>query len=249
VIAPQDYLAAMARLAIAQASADDTAGRFYPEHDATDVRRLAMHERYGRWYRGSVLETHFPECRAAVRATQDATVWDALVEQYFRAHPPRFLPMHRNAAAFPAFVQARSDAAGLAPWVAEVAELEWLEWVVTSLPELPSEADPPGRLRVTPTLRRHAARHDLLAWLDDPAEGTRREGPIPAPTRITIWRDRALVAQRATLGRLDDAIVTALEAGTDPANLAGAVGDKPPRVRAVLEELHALAILRGRLDA
>ena len=245
MIAEQLYLDAVASLALGNASVETVADRLYVDATPSDLRRLGMHQRYGGWYRGMVLETHFPECRACVIGAGGPSVWSALVAGYFRSHPPRRLPMHHNAGRFPEFVAGRAQAVGLPGFVAEVADLEWLEWQVTTLDEHAAEREEPAALQVTPTLREQTYRHDLVAWLD----GDRR-GSLPErrPSTVLVWRDRQLVAQRATLGRLDLAILGALRRGADLRVLPREVGAPQDDVLAAVGELHDAGVLRGKPD-
>ena len=239
----QLYLDAMASLALGNASVETVADRLYVDPTPSDLRRLGMHQRYGSWYRGMVLETHFPECRACVIGAGGPSVWSALVAGYFRSHPPRRLPMHHNAGRFPEFVAGRAEAVGLPGFVAEVAELEWLEWQVTTLDEHPAEREEPAALQVTPTLHEQAYRHDLVGWLDgDP----RASLPVRRPSTVLVWRDRQLIAQRASLGDRDLAILGAVRRGTDLLALPRAVGGAQDEVFAAVRELHEVGILRGK---
>ena len=242
---PEAYLDAMGRVATGAASAEETARALYDDPSPEDVYRLGVHERYRRWYRGSVLETHFDECRGALVASHGAHTWSRLVERYFEEHPPRSLPMPRNAGAFPRFLAGCVAQGELPAWLAEIADLEWLEWLVTSAPNEAGETDEHGPLRVTPTLETRVYRHDLIGWLD--GDGPRAlGGPPPVPSVAVVWRDRALVAQRASFGRLEHAVLAVLAAGRIDVEAALLSEDlAPAEVRAAVVDLRELGVLRG----
>lgn len=244
---PEHYFRIVGDLATGRASAEATAHALYQDASAEDVRRLGIHVRYLRWYRASVLETHFPECRRAVISLVGDEAWKALAEDFFQAHPPSRVPMHRNAGPFVAFLQSRSASSDLPLWLVEIADLEWMEWLVTSAVDDPEDAHDDGPLRVTPTLQKQVYRHDLLQWLDEEPEGAvKRQAPRALSSLIVVWRDRNLIAQRAGLGALELAVLDDVRAGRDPRRDPNATAKSDAsEVAAAVSDLFDFGVLRG----
>ena len=66
-----------------------------------------------------------------------AEEWEAIVREYFQAHPPDHYERNANAAHFPSFLHAmaREGHFGIGEFHLELAEVEWQEWVAFSSPK------------------------------------------------------------------------------------------------------------------
>jgi hypothetical protein len=226
------YFAALAELLGGCMSVETLRGLYVPIDP--EAGRLVAESivRTLEWSHDYVLSTHYP----AVRAALDERAWRDVVAGYFAAHPPREHPFRNNAAAFPRFLESYAQRRGLPGWLAEVADLEWREWIATSALDDPADAHDDGPLRCAATLSERIYAHDLVGWLDtdDRPSG---DGPARASSIVVVWRDRSLVAQRASIGQREHALVDALRDGVRVA------------IGATIRALHDLGLVRGSLAA
>lgn len=243
------FFAVIGPLLHGQAGLEETIERLYGEAargpHARDAQRLGLYARFCRIHRFEVIESVYPHCRQVVTDQAGEAAWQELVEAYFRAHPMRSFVLNENGAHWPAFLS--SHAAGLPPFLPELADLEWWEWQTLVAPDEPEDATPdqgPLRLGSTVELRRY--QHDLLGWLDagPPAGGA---GPQPGESLVLFWRDREQRARRERAYPLELLVLRAVHAGEDPAVLARQPGG--PSAAAIAETMADLAeagILLGR---
>lgn len=188
-------------------------------------RRLAVYAGFVRQHVRTAVEKNHSVLAALLRGP----TWEALLDGYFRDHPPVSYELNAAAEGFRAHLAAEASAGrhGLTPFHLELAELEWQEWVAYAHPDRiprPSEVTRPC---LNPTLRvlsfEYGVSGFVEAWREAEREG-REERPAvlaqPDPEMVLVFRDP--VSERAFFYRATDALLFALKTASDGLDVSGA---------------------------
>ena len=215
---------------------------------ARDAARLELYGRFCRVHRLDALGSTFAETRAAFAQRSGPAAWEALVDEYFRAHPMHHAELNENGSELPAFLRARAEtrAAGsagaeggagaadamgtrrepraLEAWLAELADLEWWSFRTRVAPDDERDAQPEqGALRLASTVELRPYAHDLCGWLEpapdgDPAEARGGE-PEARACVVIFWRDLDLDTRFAEASPLELLVLQAVHLGQPAAAL------------------------------
>jgi hypothetical protein len=210
--------------------------------------RLALYGRFCRLHRHSVLESVYEQTHATVLRLGGEAGWDALVEDYFRAHPMRHFELNANGAGLPGFLGDYARGRGWPEYLAELADLEWWWWQMLIAVDDPGDdesGDQGRRLRLASTTELRPYRHDLVTWLDTGEEPT-SEGPAARATIVLFWRDRDLYARRENATEIELLVLKAVSEGQFPAALIEA-GLPQDDVLATLADLSRAGVILGTL--
>ena len=250
-----DFFARLGPYLEGQESHEQAAATLYGGDPAreTDAQRLAIYGRFCRLHRFEVVDPLFSHARAAVIGLRGLPEWERLVDEFFRAAPMHHVELSENGEGLPLFLAEHPAAAGLPPWIAELADLEWWEWRAAIALDDPGDAGPDaGPLRLAATVDLRPYGHDLVGWLDWPApgEGDGDEGPRPdAPTAgrsvVLFWRDRGLHARREPATALEMAVLRAVLGGQKPLAPGVVVFAEPEELQETVEDLRAAGVLLG----
>jgi hypothetical protein len=211
--------------------------------------RLALYAGFVRQHVRTAVEKNHSVLAALLRGP----TWEALVDGYFRTHPPKSYELNAAAEGFRAFLAAEEEAGrhGMAPFHLELAELEWQEWVAYAHPDctpLPAEVTQPT---LNPTLRilrfDHAVAAFVEAWRGAEREG-REDRPAvpdaPAPETVLVFREPA--SELAFFYRATDALLFALKVAADGLDVQGAAsvaGLPKSRVRDLLDRAADIGLI------
>jgi len=186
------------------ATRDDQASR--------DAARLEIYGRFCRGHRFGALGSTFEETRASVLRLLGEPAWEALVTDYFRAHPMHHAELNENGSELPAFLLLEASARGLPAWICELADLEWWSFRTRVAPDaLEDQAPDKGPLRLGATVELRPYAHDLCGWLEEPRDAAARTGaPEARPCVALFWRDRDLDSRVGEAEPLELAILQAI---------------------------------------
>lgn len=214
--------------------------------EAARRARLALYGRFCRLHRHSVLESVYQQTHATVLRLGGVAGWDALVEDYFRAHPMRHFELNANGVGLPGFLGDYARDRGWPEYVAEQADLEWWWWqMLIAADDAGDEekGDEGRRLRLASTTELRPYGHDLVTWLDT-GEEPASEGPAARATIVLFWRDRDLDARRENATEIELLVLKAVSEGQFPAALIEA-GVPEENVLATLEDLRRAGVILG----
>ena len=235
-----DFFGTITPFLAGHASHDEATRTLYPaQPEGRDARRLAVYGRICRGHRFEVLEKLYPHCWREVRERHGEAAWEALVEDYFRAHPMNVFELNANGAHLPGFLARDAAEKGLPAWLAELADLEWWEWEVLVAPD----REVPGpRPCLAPTVELRPYAHDLVGWLDADA---RAEAPEEAETLVLFWREGDQF-RRENVSPVELWVLKALHEGLGLEALAAqAEGVTLEELESTLEDLTAAGIVLG----
>jgi hypothetical protein len=181
-------------------------------------RRLAVYAGFVRQHVRTAVEKNHSVLAALLRGP----AWEALLDGYFRDHPPASYELNAAAEGFRGFLAAEASEGrhGLTPFHLELAELEWQEWEAYAHPDRIPQPAEVRRPVLNPTLRilrfEHAVSGFVEAWRDAERAGRdeRPEVPAePAPETVLVFRDPA--SELAFFYRATDALLFAVKVTTD----------------------------------
>jgi hypothetical protein len=220
-----------------------------------DARRLGLYGRFCRVHRFEALESTFAETRSVLVRELGEPAWQALVADYFRAHPMRHAELNENGSELPAFLAREAAQRGFPAFVPELADLEWWSFRTRVAPDDPRDLAPaegPLRLGATVELRPYA--HDLPAWLEARAEASSRKesdavaprAPEPRACIALFWRDLDLDTRFAEATPLELAILHALAFAHPLSTAAARAGESASALEETLADLRGAGIVLGR---
>lgn len=212
-------------------------------------RRLGVYARFVRQHVRTAVEKNHSVLAALLRGP----VWEALMEGYFRAHPPTSYEFNAAAEGFRAFLAAEVSGGrhGLTPFHLELAELEWQEWVAYAHPDRIPRPDEVQRPTLNPTLRilrfNHGVAGFVDAWREAERAGRTERPEVPsdfAPETVLVFRDP--VSELAFFYRATDALLFALKVavdGLDVRQAAALAGVSEDTARDLLDRAAAVGLI------
>ena len=239
----------------APASAQAAANRLH----ANDIARLVLYGRFCHVHRLEALASTFAQTRAAVIRRAGEPAWEALVADYFAAHPMRHAELNENGSELPAFLARTSAGREFPSWLPELADLEWWSFRTRVALDDPRDASPeagPLRLGATAELRPYT--HDLPAWLaqlerldadalhaNDLAAASIGDAPPARACIVLFWRDLDLDTRFAEANPLELAILHALVEARPLSDAAERTGSTAEALEETVADLVAAGILLG----
>jgi hypothetical protein len=207
---------------------------------AQDAARLSIYGRMCRAHRHEAL-TVFQYVREDVQGLLGTEGWDALVEDYFVAHPMRHFELNRNGEPFPDFVEGLVGSGKLPGYLGELAGFEWREWLATSAPDDEPETERP-RLGNAVDIQR--VTFDLLAYVKEPAGVREKQGPGPRTGYVLFWRDGAQETRREWASAMELVVIKAVVEGRAiDGELAEETGMGREDLEETLEDLRSAGIV------
>lgn len=210
-------------------------------------RRLAVYASFVRQHVRTAVEKN----HSVLAALLAGPLWEALLDGYFRSHPPTAYELNEAAAGFRDFLAAEATAGRLLPFHLELAELEWQEWVAYGHPaRIPGEEEV-TRPILNPTLCvlqfQYAVSGFVEAWREAEREGRpgRPEVPTrPSPETVLVFRDPA--SDLAHFYRASDALLFSLKVvvdGMDIPEAAAIAGVSESVVRDLLDRAASIGLI------
>lgn len=217
--------------------ADDAAAAL-----GSDARRLAIYGRFARHHVQTALEANLPTF-----AARAGDRWQALVDDYYAAHPPADWALNHAAAAFPGFVERCVEAgepAWLTPFQTCLAQAEWALYRAIADPTPLPDPRTLSRPVVNPTLLPMRFPYPVADVMLAHRAGEHPPDPAPAEAIVLFYQ-----SPRSGNGRYQKArpdllfALKAVDAGLDPAAAAEVAGQPLAAAQAAFDHAAEVGVI------
>jgi hypothetical protein len=219
-----------------------------------EARRLRVYRELFFGNIKSLLSSGFP----VIRETLGEADWTRLVQAFYAGYRSRTPLFTLIAGEFVDYVESHASAAGLPPWLPELAHYEWVEQALFTSDAQPPVHDPDGDLLDGVPLLSPLALPLAYRWpVTQIGPDFAPDAPPAEPTTLLVHRDAGHQVRFTRIAPLVWRLITSLqenhwtgrehltalaaEAGADPAELQA-------QGLALLQQLHAQGAVLGTLE-